>query len=390
MRQNTNDAHKANILIVDDDPDTCHLLELLFSRKGFRTMVAGSGAEALTRVQDSNPDICVLDVMMPGMDGWETFERVRTFSNIPVLFLTAIASGECAARALTIGVKDYVRKPFSWDELLARIEILLRNAETIQEFSRLGQREQFNRPTVSVVIPTLNEAENLPHVLPRLPYDMIDEVILVDGGSTDDTVEVARKLLPSIKIVNEHRQGKGAALRSGFAAATGDIVITLDADGSTAPEEIPAFIGALRSGADFVKGSRFVQGAHTLDMPFYRKVGNSALVNFANLLFRSHYTDITYGYNATWRRHAKCLALDIDGWACEIISNIRAICYGLRVVEVASIERERIAGQAKLRAFSAGWIILKAILCERFKKHKQVIPEKSPAIEMLVSPISRK
>ena len=94
---------KRNILIVDDDPDTCQLLELLFSRKGFHTMVAGSGEEALTWIREGNPDICVLDVMMPEMDGWETFERVRTFSNIPVLFLTAMISGESAVRALDSG-----------------------------------------------------------------------------------------------------------------------------------------------------------------------------------------------------------------------------------------------------------------------------------------------
>jgi hypothetical protein len=119
---------------------------------------------------------------------------------------------------------------------------------------------------------------------------------------------------------------------------------------------MPVFIGALRSGADFVKGSRFVQGAGTLDMPLYRQIGNKALVLAANLFFKAHYTDITYGYNATWRRYANSLALDIDGWACEIISNIRAISNGLRVVD------------GKLHAFSAGWTILKAMIAERFKR----------------------
>jgi glycosyltransferase involved in cell wall biosynthesis len=217
---------------------------------------------------------------------------------------------------------------------------------------------------VSVVIPALNEAENLPHVLPRIP-DWIHEVLLVDGHSTDGTVELARRLRPSIRIVQQQGCGKGAALRSGCAVATGDIIVMLDADGSTNPTEIPAFVGALLAGADFVKGSRFLQGAGTVDMPMLRKVGNAALVMLANVLFRTHFTDITYGYNAVWRCHKQQLALEIDDWSHEVISNIRVAVAGLRVVEVACFEDKRIAGEAKLKTFSAGWQILRAMLRER-------------------------
>jgi len=360
-----------NILIVDDDPDTCDLLDILFRLEGYNTRIVYNGQEAVQSVEAGEPDAVVLDVMMPEMDGWETFRQMRLHSDVPVLFLTAMISGDYAARAFSMGANDYLRKPFQPSELLARIEALLTMSRPKPNSCPPGGGcfGCQGRPTVSVVIPALNEAENLPHVLPYLPMDMIDEVILVDGRSTDDTVLVATDLLPCIKVVMEQKPGKGAALRSGFAVARGDIVVTLDADGSTDPKEIPAFIGALRSGADFVKGTRFVQGAGTLDMPLYRKIGNKALVFAANLLFGARYTDITYGYNATWRCYAPSLALDIDGWACEIISNIRAISNGLRVVEVASIEQERINGEAKLKAFSAGWAILSAMIRERFKRH---------------------
>lgn len=220
--------------------------------------------------------------------------------------------------------------------------------------------------TVSVIIPALNEAENLPHVLPHIP-SWVHEVLLVDGFSTDETVTVARAIHPSIRIVQQEGPGKGAALRSGYNAATGDILVMLDADGSTDPAEIPAFVGALLAGADFVKGSRFVQGAGTDDMPRLRKLGNRGFVTLANRLFGTKFTDITYGYNAIWSRHKYILALDIDNWASEIISNIRIARLGLRVVEVACFEHKRIAGEAKLKTFSAGWQILKAILAERFK-----------------------
>lgn len=113
-----------------------------------------------------------------------------------------------------------------------------------------------SRPKVSVVIPALNEAENLPFVLPALADDL-HEVLLVDGASEDGTVDVARELYPRIRIVVQTGRGKGEALRAGFATATGDIVVMLDADGSADPREIPAFVGALRGGADYAKGSRF-------------------------------------------------------------------------------------------------------------------------------------
>jgi glycosyltransferase involved in cell wall biosynthesis len=236
-------------------------------------------------------------------------------------------------------------------------------------------------PTVSVVIPALNEAENLPHVLPRIPREWVDEVLLVDGHSVDDTVAVARELWPDIRIIYQEGKGKGAALRSGFAAATGDIIVMLDADGSTDPAEIPLFVGALIAGADYVTGSRFIQGAGTLDMPAYRKLGNWALTMLTNVLFQTRYTDITYGYNASWSWCAPGLALEIDGWSSEIITNIRAAYSGLRVVEVPCFEHSRITGQAKLHAFSAGWAILKSIIKERLRlRKKRAIWEKRDVV----------
>jgi glycosyltransferase involved in cell wall biosynthesis len=223
------------------------------------------------------------------------------------------------------------------------------------------------KPTVSVVVPALNEAESLPHVLPQIP-DWVDEIILVDGHSTDDTVAVAQRVRPEIRVIEQTGKGKGAAIRNGFAAATGDIVVLIDADGSTDPREIPGFVGALLAGADFAKGSRFLQGGGTDDMPLIRRVANKGLTMLANLIAGTHYTDITYGYNATWRRCAGAMALDIDGWANEIISNLRVARNGLRVVEVASFEQPRVAGEAKLMAFSAGWTILKAMLREPFRQ----------------------
>jgi glycosyltransferase involved in cell wall biosynthesis len=216
---------------------------------------------------------------------------------------------------------------------------------------------------VSVVMPAMNEAECLPHVLPRMPA-WIDEVLLVDGESTDATIDVARRLRPDVRIVAQQGRGKGAALRTGLLCANGDIIVTLDADGSTDPAEIPAFVGALLAGADFAKGSRFLQGGGSSDMTGLRRFGNWGFAVLANALFRTRFSDLTYGYNAVWAHNRWALALEIDGWPHEIITNIRVAQTGLRVVEVASFEHLRVAGTAKLRLFPAAVAILKSIFAE--------------------------
>jgi len=110
-------------------------------------------------------------------------------------------------------------------------------------------------PRVSVVIPTLNEARNLPYVFSRLPADVY-EVIVVDGHSVDDTIAVARRLRPGVRVVQQTRRGKGNALACGFEAATGDVIAMVDADGSADPGEIPTFVRRLRQGNQVRHGRR--------------------------------------------------------------------------------------------------------------------------------------
>ncbi len=232
-------------------------------------------------------------------------------------------------------------------------------------------------PRVSVVIPALNEARNLPHVLGLLPED-IHEVILVDGHSVDDTLAVARQLRPDVRIVMQTRKGKGNALACGFAAATGDVIAMVDADGSADPREIPRFVAALVEGADFAKGTRFANGGGSTDITGLRKLGNWALSGFVNVCYGTHHSDLCYGYNAFWSRHVPVFGLDAvspapdgdgrlwgDGFEVETLIHVRVAKAGLSVVEVPSFEHQRIHGQSNLNAVRDGMRVLRTILTER-------------------------
>ena len=218
-------------------------------------------------------------------------------------------------------------------------------------------------PRVSIVIPTLNEARNLPHVFAKLPV-WIHEIVLVDGHSTDGTTEVARELFPDVRIVGQSGRGKGNALRCGFEACTGDIIVMLDADGSADPAEIDAFVDALCAGADFAKGSRFVDGGGSSDITITRRLGNWFFSSLVNVLYRTRYSDLCYGYNAFWRRCLPAINVDCEGFEVETLINIRVARAGLRIVEVPSFEQDRIHGESNLRTFRDGFRVLRTIFRE--------------------------
>jgi len=223
------------------------------------------------------------------------------------------------------------------------------------------------RPLVTVVVPTLNEERNLPQLFASIP-DVVDEVVLVDGRSTDRTIALAKELRPDVVVVHQSGKGKGNALSQGFEAANGDIIVMIDADGSTNPAEIPSFVGTLLAGADFAKGSRFMQGGGTSDMEVHRYLGNQFFVWAVRLFFGGKYTDLCYGYNAFWSRTLPLLNLDGDGFEIETMMNVRALQAGLQVAEVPSFENRRFMGLSNLNAFRDGFRVLGTIIKEWLKR----------------------
>jgi len=219
-------------------------------------------------------------------------------------------------------------------------------------------------PTVSVIIPAKNEAANLPHVLDTLPT-WTNEIVLVDGHSIDDTVAVTQTLCPEAKVITQPGRGKGDALQAGFAAATGDILVMIDADGSTDGAEIIRFVSALVAGADFAKGSRFSSGGGSDDITGLRRYGNRLLSALVNRMFGTHFTDLCYGYNAFWARHLDALEVSgCSGFEVETLMSIRAVKADLKIYEVPSHECPRIFGASNLHAVRDGWRILKIIVRE--------------------------
>jgi glycosyltransferase involved in cell wall biosynthesis len=256
-------------------------------------------------------------------------------------------------------------------------------------------------PRVSVIIPTFNEAKNLPHVFGMLP-EGLHEVVLVDGRSVDDTIEVARALRPDVVVVKQNRRGKGNAMACGFAAATGDILVMLDADGSADPGEIGAFVTALVAGADFAKGTRFALGGGSADITPLRAWGNRWLNRAANLLFGTSYTDLCYGYNAFWAHCLPALELDAegpgqdvtrwgDGFEIETLINTRIAKAGLRITEVASFEHERIHGQSNLNTWRDGLRVLRALVVERLngKGRRPLVDRRETGADVVTLPVPR-
>lgn len=269
--------------------------------------------------------------------------------------------------------------------LVRNPKIRWRHDETAPIDAKLGW------PRVSVIVPARNEALNIPIVFATIPADVF-EIVVVDGNSTDGTAEAALAARPDVRVVNQPGNGKGDALSAGFAAARGDIVVMMDADGSMDGAEIPRFVAALVGGADFAKGSRYMQDpvSGSSDITLIRSAGNLGLRTAVNVLFGSRYTDLCYGYAAFWRWTLPLLDLECDGFEVETVMNIRAQTTGMKIAEVASMEAERIHGVSNLNAVRDGLRILKVIIAERLRPrraHPAVLEAGARASRSLVAEI---
>lgn len=229
-------------------------------------------------------------------------------------------------------------------------------------------------PRVSVVVPAKDEAANISEILPYLDK-FYEVVVVVSQDEDDDSAQAARAALPTAKIVTQTRKGKGNALVCGFAAATGDVIVTFDIDGSADPHEIPRFVEALTKGADLAKGSRFCAGGGSQDITPFRALGNGGLNVIASLMTGTRFSDLCYGFNAFWADQIPLLDLPEidpeagpqvgDGFEIEAMIIGRFAISKAIIIEVPSYEHDRYYGLTNLNAIRDGFRVLWTVLRDR-------------------------
>lgn len=219
---------------------------------------------------------------------------------------------------------------------------------------------------VKVIIPAFNEADNIADVIHELNQMGCRNILLIDGNSRDRTIEVAKDL--GVNVILQNGRGKGAALRQAFNhdGIDGEVIVMMDADGSMTAKEIPLFLEAIESGADLVKGSRFMLGGYSEDMNFIRRVGNQLFVSLVNLFWSADYTDLCYGFVAFRKDVIEklCQKLRSTNFEIETEIFIKAQKLGLNIIEVPSFEFRRRHGKSNLHTFKDGFRILKTIIGE--------------------------
>jgi glycosyltransferase involved in cell wall biosynthesis len=250
-----------------------------------------------------------------------------------------------------------------------------RALKLITETFEISRSQVLSNADVGVVIPTLNEEKNIEDVLFNLKNQGYYNILVIDGKSKDKTTQIATR--NGVKVVLQTNKGKGSAIRQGLnnGYLDADAVVMMDADGSMDAKEIHSLVEALNSGADIVKGSRFMKGGYSYDMSSLRRMGNMLMVTVVNLLWSAKYTDLCYGFAAFNKRAIEKLVPYLKSQSFEIETEIflKALKLGLVVKEVPSTEFLRKNGQSNLNSFRDGFKILMKI-AEEFvnslsKKH---------------------
>jgi DNA-binding response OmpR family regulator len=154
-------AAREKILLIEDEDDIVRLLEFRFKQEGYEVLSAANGVEGLRVLQQEHPHLVMLDVMMPRMNGWETCKRIREYSDVPIIMLTALGHEMDKVRGLELGADDYVTKPFSLAEVIARVRAALRR----------GRQPLSDTMTVQI-----DE---------RLTVDRAQRQVIVDGERTE-------------------------------------------------------------------------------------------------------------------------------------------------------------------------------------------------------------
>jgi glycosyltransferase involved in cell wall biosynthesis len=225
------------------------------------------------------------------------------------------------------------------------------------------EREEF---FVSVVIPVFNEEQTIGDIITRTKRTMEQmgvpyEVLVVDDGSKDRSANISQE--KEAHVIRETHQGKGYALRSGFKQARGELVVTLDSDGSHKPEEIPSVVRCIREDrADFVIGTRFFNSANRTKVPRMNRIGNRLFNDLTGFLTGVKISDSQSGFRAIRSSLIKRMKLRSRGYEVESEMLVKALRMGARVAEIPISFDQRTIGVSKLDPIRDGIKILYAVI----------------------------
>jgi len=264
---------------------------------------------------------------------------------------------------LTLLLNRYLGKLPGWQRLSMYRIYALRRRES---------RGQAPRVSVSVVVPARNEAGNIAAAIARTPVmGSSTELIFVEGGSADGTWEAIQTAIASyrgpltLRAFRQEGQGKADAVRLGFAQATGDVLMILDADLTVPPEELTVFYDVIARGlGDFVQGTRLVYPMDPGAMRFLNKLGNIAFSQLFTYLLQQPIKDTLCGTKVLWRRDYERIAAsrqsfgDFDPFG-DFDLIFGAARLNLKIVEVPVRYRERVYGETNISRWRHGWLLLK-------------------------------
>lgn len=223
--------------------------------------------------------------------------------------------------------------------------------------------------TFSLIMLSLNEIESMRVILPRIKKEWVDEIIIVDGGSTDGTIEFAESL--GFPVLRQKSKGIIAGYIEGLKASTGEVVITFTPDGNMIPEKIPELVAKMKEGYDMVIVSRYLDGAKSEDDTLVSGFGNWLFTTMVNVLYGSNYTDVL-GFYRAFRKDIftrlglwEDIRLSIDTQMC-----IRCARKGLKTTEIPGDEPKRIGGKSYRSIIKNGLIELSTVFGELFPSKK--------------------
>jgi len=216
--------------------------------------------------------------------------------------------------------------------------------------------------STALLILTLNEVDGMKKIVPNIKKEWVDEILVVDGGSTDGTIEEAKKL--GLPVLIQKAKGHGAAILEGVEATTSDNIVIFGPDGNHEPEEISILAEKIKEGYDQVLISRFGKGSINLDADFVERFGNKMFAFLVNVFFGGQWTDTLNESRIITRKAFLELRFDTLQMASTQQMSIRGLKRRQRILELVGNEGERIGGKKKMRPLHVGYDLSRQILRE--------------------------